>query len=77
MLTLPKAVLQFSQGFGRLIRSQHDFGVMAVLDTRLINKRYASEFIKALPNDLPLVELPTGNMANEIKHKLQEFETFK
>jgi DNA polymerase-3 subunit epsilon/ATP-dependent DNA helicase DinG len=46
---IPQAVLKFKQGFGRLIRSSHDRGVCAVLDRRVISKRYGASFIQSLP----------------------------
>ncbi|QOR34723.1 DEAD/DEAH box helicase [Clostridium sp. 'deep sea'] len=46
---LPQAVLHFKQGFGRLIRSKSDSGLVIVTDKRLVSKRYGSNFIKALP----------------------------
>jgi DNA polymerase III epsilon subunit family exonuclease len=56
-LSLPHAVLRFKQGFGRLIRSHHDEGVVVVLDRRLVSKSYGPTFIKSLP-PLPVVSLP-------------------
>ncbi|MFQ6020108.1 MAG: ATP-dependent DNA helicase, partial [Dehalococcoidia bacterium] len=46
---LPQAVLRFKQGFGRLIRTKYDRGVVAVLDRRIVSKRYGSAFLDALP----------------------------
>lgn len=46
---LPFAVIKFKQGFGRLIRSKEDRGVVFVLDKRLYTKRYGLEFISSLP----------------------------
>jgi len=46
---LPQAVIMFKQGFGRLIRSHSDRGVVAVLDPRIQTRPYGREFIKALP----------------------------
>ncbi|HET8523339.1 MAG TPA: helicase C-terminal domain-containing protein [Thermomicrobiales bacterium] len=46
---VPQAVLRFKQGFGRLIRSSHDRGVCAVLDRRVISKRYGASFVESLP----------------------------
>jgi DNA polymerase-3 subunit epsilon/ATP-dependent DNA helicase DinG len=46
---IPQAVLRFKQGFGRLIRSSRDRGVCAVLDRRVISKRYGASFIQSLP----------------------------
>jgi DNA polymerase-3 subunit epsilon/ATP-dependent DNA helicase DinG len=47
---VPQAVLRFKQGFGRLIRSSQDRGVCAVLDRRVISKRYGASFVESLPS---------------------------
>ena len=47
---LPEAILRFRQGFGRLIRTQTDRGVVVVLDKRVLTKRYGRLFIESLPN---------------------------
>ena len=47
---LPFAVIKFKQGFGRLIRSKYDRGIVLVLDKRLHTKQYGREFIESLPN---------------------------
>jgi DNA polymerase-3 subunit epsilon/ATP-dependent DNA helicase DinG len=46
---LPETILRFRQGFGRLIRSKEDFGVVAVLDKRLITKTYGKAILRSLP----------------------------
>ena len=46
---VPQAILRFKQGFGRLIRSREDRGVVAVLDRRLLTKRYGQIFLSSLP----------------------------
>jgi ATP-dependent DNA helicase DinG len=46
---LPRAVLKFRQGFGRLIRSSSDVGSVIILDSRITSKSYGSTFIKSLP----------------------------
>ncbi|MDR2718652.1 MAG: ATP-dependent DNA helicase DinG [Treponema sp.] len=48
-LSLPAAVMKFKQGFGRLMRRSSDRGVVAVLDSRLIKKRYGDFFLQSLP----------------------------
>jgi DNA polymerase-3 subunit epsilon/ATP-dependent DNA helicase DinG len=53
--SLPEAVLRFRQGFGRLIRTANDRGIVVVLDGRIISKRYGEAFIHALPD--PTIEL--------------------
>ncbi len=47
---VPEAVLRFRQGFGRLIRSTTDRGVVVVLDRRVMSKRYGSCFLDSLPD---------------------------
>jgi DNA polymerase-3 subunit epsilon/ATP-dependent DNA helicase DinG len=47
--SLPQAILRFRQGFGRLIRSHSDRGVMIVLDSRLRTRRYGRAFLQSLP----------------------------
>ena len=47
--TLPEAILRFRQGFGRLIRTQSDRGVVAVLDRRVRSKQYGPQFLQSLP----------------------------
>lgn len=46
---IPQVALRFKQGFGRLIRSRHDRGVMIVLDRRLQTKSYGKVFLESLP----------------------------
>ena len=46
--TLPQAILQFRQGFGRLMRKQSDRGVVVVLDGRIGSKPYGREFVTSV-----------------------------
>ncbi|HLN64026.1 MAG TPA: helicase C-terminal domain-containing protein, partial [Symbiobacteriaceae bacterium] len=50
-LSLPEAVIRFRQGFGRLIRTRTDRGVVIVLDGRILpgNSTYADLFLTSLP----------------------------
>lgn len=61
-LSLPAAVLRFRQGFGRLVRTSTDRGVVVVLDPRLYTARYGRAFWDALPGPRrwcgPAGELP-------------------
>ena len=47
---LPEAILKFKQGFGRLIRTKHDKGIVVILDPRITKKPYGKKFLNALPN---------------------------
>lgn len=59
---VPEAVLRFRQGFGRLIRSKSDRGVVVILDKRVLTKNYGRLFLESLPKCTkqqgPLKELP-------------------
>ncbi len=59
---IPEAILRFRQGFGRLIRTRSDRGVVAIFDRRLISKSYGRAFIDSLPRcsirQGPLSDLP-------------------
>ncbi len=46
---VPEAVLALKQGFGRLIRSRSDRGVLAILDNRIQRKQYGRIFLESLP----------------------------
>jgi ATP-dependent DNA helicase DinG len=47
---LPEAIIRFKQGFGRLIRSTSDTGIVVVLDRRVMTKSYGKRFISSLPD---------------------------
>jgi len=47
--SLPEAVIKLKQGFGRLIRTNEDTGIVVILDSRILNKRYGKLFIESLP----------------------------
>ena len=58
---VPAAVITLKQGFGRLIRSLHDRGLLVLLDNRIIKKQYGRIFVESLPNyrrttDMKVVE---------------------
>ncbi|MEA2011898.1 MAG: helicase C-terminal domain-containing protein [Verrucomicrobiota bacterium] len=47
--SLPEAVLKFRQGFGRLIRTKDDNGIIVVLDNRIIKSGYGRTFLDSIP----------------------------
>lgn len=47
--TLPEAVIKLRQGVGRLIRSTSDKGIITILDSRIVTKRYGQLFLRSLP----------------------------
>lgn len=58
---VPAAVISLKQGFGRLIRSLHDRGLLALLDNRILKKTYGQVFLESLPayrrtSDITVVE---------------------
>lgn len=60
--TLPEAILRFRQGFGRLIRTKYDRGVVVIFDRRVLTKTYGKLFVESLPRCTvrvgPLQDLP-------------------
>ncbi|MCY4575925.1 MAG: exonuclease domain-containing protein [Chloroflexi bacterium] len=54
---IPRSLLRFKQGVGRLLRSTKDQGVIVILDSRVLNRAYGAAFIDALPTST--VQTPT------------------
>ncbi|CRK83897.1 ATP-dependent DNA helicase DinG [Neobacillus massiliamazoniensis] len=59
--SLPEAILRFKQGFGRLIRTNSDRGIMVVFDKRIVTTKYGGAFLKSIPS----VPVKRGNI-NEL-----------
>jgi ATP-dependent DNA helicase DinG len=53
---LPRAALALKQGFGRLIRTRSDAGIVALLDGRIARRSYGATLFGSLPNDCPRTE---------------------
>jgi ATP-dependent DNA helicase DinG len=62
-LALPSAILVLRQGFGRLIRGRNDYGVVAILDTRLVTRSYGTTIVSSMPK-------------MNIVHSVQDVENF-
>ena len=62
---LPQAITKFRQGFGRLIRTATDSGIVVVLDPRLQSKPYGRTFLSSLPDCEVVVESVTHDVATE------------
>jgi DNA polymerase-3 subunit epsilon/ATP-dependent DNA helicase DinG len=63
---LPQAVIRFKQGFGRLIRTRTDRGVLVVLDPRIVGKQYGTSFLQSLP-PCPIKQVPVRQMPDEVE----------
>src|SRR5271157_414130 len=61
---LPEAILKFRQGFGRLIRTASDRGIVAILDRRVLTKQYGRLFLESLPH-CTIKQGPSVNLARE------------
>ena len=72
-LYLPEAVLKFRQGFGRLIRTESDVGVVVVLDHRLTQKTYRDDFLGSLP-ELEIVEASPAELPAVVAAHLRRLE---
>jgi DNA polymerase-3 subunit epsilon/ATP-dependent DNA helicase DinG len=66
---VPNAILRFRQGFGRLIRSKTDRGVLLVLDRRLRARAYGDTFLRSLPR-CTLRDLASREVAGAIEEWL-------
>jgi len=55
-MQLPEAILKLKQGFGRLIRSRTDSGIVVILDSRIRSKPYGTLFLDALPPCRTIIE---------------------
>jgi ATP-dependent DNA helicase DinG len=53
---LPEAILKLKQGFGRLIRSRQDTGIVVILDPRVRSKPYGRQFLASLPECQLVIE---------------------
>ncbi len=51
---LPRAVIRFKQGFGRLVRSATDTGQVVILDPRVLTTGYGRSFLKAIPGGVEI-----------------------
>jgi ATP-dependent DNA helicase DinG len=71
-ISLPRAALLLAQGTGRLIRSVEDRGVVAILDSRIVNKRYGSVLLNSMPplwrtSDKAVVRESLQRLSNQLK----------
>ncbi len=55
---VPEAVIKLKQGFGRLIRTKSDRGIVVILDPRVLTKPYGRIFLNSLPDCPRIVEAP-------------------
>ena len=62
--TVPEAVVKFRQGFGRLIRTADDHGVVMLLDRRMIKSRYGQLFLSSLPVEPVVCDLEQNVMSH-------------
>lgn len=67
-LSVPEAIMRFKQGFGRLMRTTTDHGVVVVTDNRLVTKRYGGLFLGSLPETLRITA-----PAEQVVSRLENF----
>lgn len=71
--SVPQAVIRFKQGFGRLIRTSRDKGVVIIYDTRVIDTKYGRNFLYSLPG--PKIEsMSTSQIVPRIQQWMGENE---
>ncbi|WP_026694853.1 ATP-dependent DNA helicase DinG [Peribacillus kribbensis] len=64
--SLPQAILRFKQGFGRLIRSESDKGVLIIMDRRILTASYGRAFLEAVP-PVYLEEASIGELGQSVR----------
>ena len=74
-LTVPQAVIKFRQGFGRLIRSKTDRGVVIICDNRVMNKQYGKMFLRSLPTGAVHCQ-PGQKLVGELQNFLAPRQTW-
>lgn len=67
---VPQAQIRLKQGFGRLIRTKNDYGIVAILDSRIHQKFYGKEFLKYLP------KCKGTKSVSKLRSFLQKFEAY-
>jgi ATP-dependent DNA helicase DinG len=71
---VPQAVIKLKQGFGRLIRTASDTGIVVLFDPRILTKHYGRVFLEALPNAkrfIDGVEVPTNDESSGKSRRLR------
>lgn len=63
---LPQATLKLRQGFGRLIRTSSDYGVLVILDKRIMATNYGKRMLKALPTSLPKTAVSLSELGLQV-----------
>jgi len=71
-LSVPQAVIRFKQGFGRLVRTASDKGIVMVYDTRILETYYGKHFLYSLPG--PKIEHMAVNQVVPRIHEWMEGE---
>ncbi|SDC41956.1 ATP-dependent DNA helicase DinG [Paenibacillus sp. UNCCL117] len=70
-LSVPQAVIRFKQGFGRLVRTASDKGIVIIYDTRVIDTNYGKYFLYSLPG--PKIEhMNASQLVPRIKQWMEE-----
>jgi ATP-dependent DNA helicase DinG len=64
---VPEAAIKLRQGFGRLIRTQQDRGIVVLLDPRVRTKPYGRIFLESLPDCQVVVESATGDEVEDME----------
>ncbi len=68
-LSVPQAVIRFKQGFGRLVRSREDKGVVVIFDRRIVESRYGGQFLRSLPEPA-MIQRPFSEILEQVKNWL-------
>lgn len=67
--SIPKAIIKLKQGFGRLIRSKNDTGIVILLDSRISAPGWGQEFLKAFPDDINIKQGSAQKFINILENR--------
>ena len=71
--TLPQAIIKFRQGIGRLIRKKDDYGVIGILDSRVLKKSYGKFFLNSIP-ECEFVYSNSKEILKAVEFHIKKFE---
>ncbi|QFR39753.1 DEAD/DEAH box helicase [Candidatus Gracilibacteria bacterium 28_42_T64] len=70
--SVPKAIIKLKQGFGRLIRSKNDKGIVILIDDRIYSTNWGKVFLEAFPKDINIKYSDSTHFLNAIERNISK-----
>lgn len=74
---IPIAIIALKQGYGRLIRTVEDLGMVAIMDKRIVTKNYGGKFLRSLPDSLKTRKIEKVELFFDIVEQKREYRKTK